>query len=89
MKTVYKYTLDLVDLQVIQLPYDSTILSVAEQFDQIVLYALVDPAETLVAEHTIRIAGTGHTIKQPHVHFIGSIVLEAGHLVFHVFEVFE
>jgi len=89
MDRVFKYKLNLADRQTLQLPRASSILSVMEQHNNIVLYALVDDEN---AEHNdveaveLFIVGTG----QPFMYadeseFIGSVSTYDGDLVWHIF----
>ena len=94
MKTIHKYILRLEDEQKIQLPQDSTILSVVEQYGQLVLYVLKDadavagsPADIV----EVRIYGTGNPISDdlmnlvPEFTFLGTLNTEQGTLIWHVF----
>jgi hypothetical protein len=63
MKTIYKYQLQPKAIQSVVIPGFQKLLSVKEQYNNIVLYALVEttvPAET---EFEIAIVGTGHDAK--------------------------
>lgn len=87
MKVVYKYPIDITDEQVIKLPLGSKILSVIEQNNKIVLYAIVSPGIEYTREVIIRIVGTGNEIplSLDEFKFMDSIKLQNGNLVFHVF----
>lgn len=85
MIRIFKYILDIVTDQTLGLPVGSKILTVMEQNDDVVLYALVDDEEKDIAEHEIRIVGTGHPFPDCH-YFIGTVSTCAGSLVWHVFE---
>jgi hypothetical protein len=90
MKTVWKYSLDMVDQQVISMPIAASILCVQTQREVICLWALVDPDEKRRANRRIRIAGTGHPIGELEIlAYIGTAQLQGGDLAFHVFEKFE
>ncbi|MDD5487265.1 MAG: hypothetical protein PHW65_06910 [Dehalococcoidales bacterium] len=86
MKKIYKYTLQIEDKQTLKLPEGSKILSVAEQNNSIVLYALVNTA-TENAEHvSVIIHGTGHQANDVDgCTFLGTVKLYGGDLMFHVF----
>lgn len=86
MKTVYKYELKVVDNQKLILPIGSEILSVQEQYDKIVLYALVDDEKDEMENYNIIIHGTGHDANDVADSFyIDTVKLLDGDLMFHVF----
>jgi hypothetical protein len=62
------------------------LLSVAEQNDGIVLFALVNDIEESIPVD-IRIIGTGNTIKDDieNYKFLGTVKLTNGSLIFHIF----
>lgn len=84
MKRILKYTLDIVDYQELTLSENSKILSVANQRDNIVLYALTDELSTCT--YSIIMHGTGHPADDViGAQFIGTVSLYNGSLMFHVF----
>lgn len=85
-KFVYKYPLAL-RARSIDLPKGSEILSVANQGERIVLYALVDP-EQPIEPRSIEIILTGEEIVTPQFlgRFVGTVLLDAGAFVVHVYE---
>ena len=85
MKAVFKYALKVADEQKLTLPANAEILSVANQNENIVLYALVDTTVRELRNHTIYIYGTGHVVCGEDIAFIGTVVLHSGRLMFHVF----
>jgi hypothetical protein len=88
MKTVYKYLLPFNDDIYLELPKNAQILSAVNQYEEIVIYALVDPEETCLRVHTFRIVGTGHIIGHndlEHYHFLNTVSLRKGALMFHIF----
>jgi hypothetical protein len=88
MKSVWKCTLQAQTKQVITLPLNSRILSAKEQYEEIVLYALVDPREKGIEDIEVIVLGTGHEIADETIKdyiFIDTIKMSAGHLMFHVF----
>jgi hypothetical protein len=92
MQTIWKYELELTDVQQLRMPLHAVILSVAyqrnlqEQRDMLCLWALVDPTRSHVPR-TIEIHGTGnHSIDPQYTQlFIGTVPMPNG-LVWHVFE---
>ena len=86
MKTIYKYTLNIEDTQVVALPPDATLLSVGEQNGQLQLWAMLDSTAAVITRH-IRIFGTGHPVNEDtKLSFIGTVITMDGRLVWHVFE---
>lgn len=85
-KVVYKYPLQMADVQNIAMPAGAKPLSVQVQKGVPCLWALVDPLnESTVRE--VRIAGTGHQLPDS-VHadeFVSTFQLHNGTFVFHVF----
>jgi len=86
MKRIYKYSLDTIDQQVLRLPSNSKVLSVAAQGDNIVLYVRIDDTIVRMTDCLVLIHGTGHdaddTIDST---FVGTVNLYNGALMFHVF----
>lgn len=88
MKTIYKYSLKNADRQGVYLPNGAIILSVVNQNEDAVLYALVDSEKIEKERRNIFVHGTGHPIKnvpEYDLKFIGTLVFRDG-LVFHFFE---
>lgn len=90
---IFKYKLEVTDEQIVKLPSGSRVLSVMNQNDNIVLYALVSDNEIDTEEVSIRIVGTGHDIDffipaagfGGGYEFLGTVSLYDGTLMFHVF----
>lgn len=88
MQIVYKYILKADEQQYLELPLYSQILSTANQGDDIVLYALVNPEQKEIQRHRIEVYGTGHSINDANLadlKFLGTVLMYNGELVFHVF----
>lgn len=89
---VYKYKLDAVGTQPVELPVGSKILSVQAQFEQLCLWVLVDPAVNKQTEkRVIEIVGTGIPLREldglPITReFLATVQMRGGSLVWHVFE---
>jgi hypothetical protein len=88
MKSIYKYTLRATDEQVVELPYGARILSVANQRENMCLWALVNTEQARTERRIIVIKGTGHSAEDIMSNdiFLGTVLLHNGDLVFHVFE---
>jgi len=89
MKTIYKYQLGITSRQIVEIPEQSKILSVANQRGHLCLWVMVNSYKPLV-KRTIEILGTGNpipeSISQPvGRHFIGTVIIEP--FVWHVFEI--
>lgn len=87
MKKIFKYEIQPEDYQKLELPKGSKILSVLEQYEKVVLYALVNPSESNVEVYDIAVKGTGHDFppKLDSYTFLGSVKLMRGVLIFHIF----
>jgi len=89
MHTIYKYRLEVTDLQGIWMPKGAEILSVQDQAGYVTLWTLCDTDEPLV-RRGIRIYGTGHVIiPYSEVDYIGTVQQYDGARVWHVFDVGE
>ncbi len=102
MRKIYKYPLEIKDVQTIEMPTESKILSVGVQSEnggflddiifneQPVIWVLVDLENYNTPKTTIRtihIIGTGNPIPEIQLKFIGTVQMSKG-LVWHVFEQF-
>lgn len=89
MRKIFKYNLQVADETVLELPEGSDILHFDAQYDQPVLWALIDPEQKLHERRTFRMAGTGHVIdtKPRELSYIGTAQLSGGALVLHLFEI--
>ena len=82
---IFKYTLDLIDLQSLELPIGAKILSIQVQSRIPRLWALVD--ENAQKEmRTFATYGTGYEVPDNPGSYIGTYQLVDSDLVFHVFE---
>lgn len=84
MERIFKYKLEPTETQFIKLPVNSKILSVIEQHQQIVLYAIVDDEAPMGISARISIVATGDNIVN-NGKFLDTVKLLNGELVFHVF----
>lgn len=86
MKTIYKYPLKIQDKQTVSIPMGAQILSVQVQDEVVCLWALVDP-ELPKKEFEFQMLGTGHDASHINANYlhIGTVQLDDGNLVFHVF----
>jgi hypothetical protein len=88
MKKIFKYVLEVIENQTVDIPSPAIILSVAEEGVHIVLYAMADDVEDITTESIdILIKQTGHPIQDniDLYKFIGTVKLFNINLGFHVF----
>ena len=89
MKTIWKYSLETTDLQIVEMPLGAKILSVQVQHEKPCLWCLVNPDDnSVIIKREIHIVGTGHEIDWSGLQadYIGSYQLQEGQFVGHVFE---
>lgn len=83
MKTIWKFELEVVGTQIIEMPANAKILSLQIQHNILCIWALVDKhADRVKVEFTTY--GTGHDVYHSDG-YVGSYQLDGGTLVFHVF----
>lgn len=85
MKRVYKYEIEALDIT-IQMPAEAQILHVAEQHGTMQLWAQIDPDRPLYPRR-FRTYGTGHDMPDNPGKFAGTMLVQDGNYVFHVYEV--
>lgn len=86
MFTIWKYPLTPREIQDVTMPEGAEILTVQNQKEQVCLWAKVDPNATKVVR-TFAVYGTGwEVITNAEFRYIGTVQLEAGDLIYHVFE---
>lgn len=86
VESIYKYILETVDSQQITIHGFQRILSVIDQRDQLVLYALVDPSSNEQTWIDVKIVGTGNMVMFDNEgwDFRGSISQCDGLAIWHV-----
>lgn len=82
---VFKYKLAIEDHQKLTLPVHSTILSVINQNEEVVLYAKVNDEQKNTSDIDIYIHGTGHEVAKEADLFLGTVALRNGVFILHVF----
>lgn len=87
MKKIFKYPLDVQFANVVPMPKGAEILSVAEQRNQIVVYAMVDDEVSEMEDQVIHIEPTGHPVEidVSKCRFLGTVKMYEGDYMFHVF----
>lgn len=86
MKRIFKFPLEVTDLQKIRMPKDSTLLTVQVQKEIPCLWALLD-TDKEAEDRFIKIIGTGHPVPENVLRYIGTFQVMEGTFVGHVFEV--
>ena len=86
MKRIFKFPLQVSDLQKIGMPKDSTLLTVQVQNGVPCLWVVVE-TDKEIEERFIRIIGTGHSVPENVLRYIGTFQVMKGTFVGHVFEV--
>ena len=77
MTKIYKYPLEITDVQEIAMPENAEILYVEIQYDKPCLWARIDPTQTNVSRK-IYIYGTGDEIAPIPLAYIGSFMMHGG-----------
>lgn len=83
MKTIWKFPLDLTDLQELDIPFGYKFLSAQMQNGKLCLWAEVNPA-AMKRKATIAIVGTGNPFPLGQFDFISTV--QMGPLVWHIYE---
>ncbi len=86
MKTIHKQVLEVTGTQKIKLSNKATILSVANQKDNLCIWYMCEESDEL-EEITIHIFGTGFRIWPSfNGQFLGTVLMAKDNLVWHVFK---
>ena len=86
MKTIWKFPLKMVENQSVEMPSDAKILSVQIQFEEPMMWCLVEPDKPKIFRE-IRIIGTGNEIeRQFEGIYIDTIKVSGGNYIFHIFD---
>ena len=90
MDRIYKYDINIVSEQILELPVEARILTVTKQRDTVVLYAIIDDSgsekERRVIERFVTVHPMADDVPR---NYIGTVSQENGYLVWHVFERLE
>lgn len=87
MRKIFKFPLEVTDYQIIEVKSPAILLSVAEQNNMIMMYAMVDDLEYGIPVD-VRIIETGHPIKDDidNYKFLGTVKLVVDiESMFHIF----
>lgn len=89
MRKIFKYEIEQTDEQVLSLPKGAKILSIIEQYNKPVIYAIVDPNEKEIDNYNVVTLGTGFDVyfelPRPSYKFLGTLSFMGGNLIFHYF----
>lgn len=85
MVKIFKYKLQLIDRQAIQIPEGGEILTVQYQKGNLCLWALVEEHNPIQGR-LIRIFGTGNPIMNDPGNYIATVQQDHGDYVWHIFE---
>lgn len=86
MHKIFKYKLDITDEQTIEFPAGSRILSVIEQDNNLVVYALVNDGIDEIERKLFKIVGTGHSFWYTEQWtYLATVSTYDGNLVWHIF----
>ena len=84
-KAIWKFPLEIMDEQSIEMPGGAELLTVAVQGGECFLWAVVQPKNNRVSRR-LNIYGTGHPLPDEPGRHIGTFMLHGGALVFHAFD---
>lgn len=87
LQSIWKYPLN-AEVNRIKMPMAAEILCVQMQHSKPTLWAMVIPSDDKQIR-TIEIIPTGSLFQQENRKYIGTVQLEDGFLIYHVFEKFE
>ena len=84
-KSISKYEITIRDYQIVMMPKNAEILCTGLQYKKMCLWALVDPKAEMEKRRII-VKGTGHSIDEENMKYIGTNQMMDGLLVWHIFE---
>jgi hypothetical protein len=86
VKTIYKYSIPLIDKPVINLPAGALILSVGNQREALCVWVLLDQPASAFQVRSFRVVGTGHDVQDlDEFVFLDTVQFRGGELIFHIF----
>ena len=87
MKKIFKYPLETIDTQFVELPLGAEILTTQMQGNQLCLWAMVNSSPDAIKKNRrIEIIGTGNPVPTGDLKYISTFQMLGGGLVFHAFE---
>jgi len=85
MKTIWKFKIPQCERSSIEMPKDAKILAVGNQYEVVCLWAEVDPKNDTVSR-MFRIIGTGHSVPDELLEYIGTVQMTGGNFIWHIYE---
>lgn len=86
MNRIWKWPLEVTDLQTVSMPSGAKVLAIQTQHGQPVIWALVDESAPKVSRVFVTY-GTGYPMPDGDLgNYVGTYQISGGSLVFHVFE---
>lgn len=86
---IYKYHLSDAPEAIVELPIDSEVLYFGAQGDKFYIWAKVDENEKYKEDRKFKVFGTGHSLPNENLDYIGTIMTDNGAYVWHCFEVMK
>ena len=88
MQKIWKFSLEVTDEQIIEMPENALMLDIKTQFGKPCMWALVNPDAEKV-KRKFYTFGTGHDVKVDSsiLRHLGTYTMDNDRLVFHVFEI--
>lgn len=83
---IWKYAID-DDVRTFQMPVGARVLSVQAQFGRPCLWVMVDPDAPAIVERRFVIKTTGEKFHADNLEFVGTVQVQNGAIVLHIFEV--
>jgi hypothetical protein len=87
MKVVLQFEIPMSGLQEVNMPFGAQPLSVQEWDGGVKLWCLCDPEMTLTETRSFRLLRTGEESQENSLAFIGTVQVNDGEFVLHLFEV--
>jgi hypothetical protein len=84
-QTIWKYPLEITDIQTLMMPEGAEILSAQMQGDVLCLWALVNQ-DAPKQRREIEVLGTGNPAPEAKRRYISTVQMRGGTLVWHIFE---
>jgi hypothetical protein len=85
-QTIWKYPIPIQDHIEIEMPKTAKLLRFAEQSGGLFLWVMVPVGDSEMVKRKLCLAGTGHTLDDYPAAYVGTVLLEGGRLVFHLFD---
>lgn len=85
MNKIFKYRIENIDQQEIEIPEGGKILTVQKQHEMAFIWVLVDP-ENKPEKRVFVVVGTGSSFNRYGYDYIGTYQMADGALVWHLFE---